>query len=52
MAELLLLISGLVLLASLLLLLFAGYLLHRVLVLGTWLLEAEDPEETGEEAAP
>ncbi len=43
MSELLLLISGLVLLASLLLLLASGYCLWRVHVLGSWLLE--DGEE-------
>jgi len=48
MAEILLLISGLILLASLTLLVFAGYLLYRLQVLGSWLLE--DGEE--EEAAP
>jgi len=48
MAEILLLISGLVFLASLLLLLASGFCLWRVHVLGSWLLE--DGEE--EEAAP
>jgi len=45
MAEILLLISGLVLLASLLLLLASGFCLWRVHVLGSWLLE--DGEEEG-----
>ncbi len=39
MPELVLLISGLVLLASLLLLLASGFCLWRVHVLGSWLLE-------------
>ncbi len=47
MADLILLISGLVLLAALLLLLASGFCLWRVHVLGSWLLE--DGEE---EAAP
>ncbi len=46
MADLVLLISGLVLLASLLLLLAAGFCLWRVHVLGSWLLEG------GEEGDP
>jgi len=46
MSELLLLISGLVLLASLALLVFAGYFLHRVHVLGSWLLEDGWDDET------
>ncbi len=50
MADLILLISGLVLLASLLLLLASGYCLWRVHVLGSWLLE--DADETDEEDAP
>jgi len=44
-ADLLLLISGLVLLASLVLLIFAGYLLYRVQSIGSWLLEDGEEEE-------
>ncbi len=46
MAEILLLISGLVLLASLLLLIASAFCLWRVHVLGSWLLE--DGKEEGD----
>jgi len=45
MTEILLLISGLVLLAALLLLLASGFCLWRVHVLGSWLLEDGEKEE-------
>ncbi len=45
MSEILLLVSGLVLLVSLLFLLASGFCLWRVHVLGSWLLENGEEEE-------